>query len=275
MADFKQQVEVFSSKAEDIVDRIGQPLKPYIPVISRFLIVATFLEDTLRIIMQWSEQLLFMENTRSFYKGFSHLFLAINVIVMLVGSSLVIAKKHQEYAIYGLMGVVVAQAFGYGLIFNLSFFLRNLSVVGGLIMVLSDSMTKRKQMFAALPQISENNRRTYLQLAGRILLIFLFIGSAFHGEWSLTRVAVSVLGLVACLMVAVGFKAKWSAMFLVLFLSILNVVINNFWSVQHSHFKRDFLKYDFFQTLSTVGGFLLLVSTGPGGYSIDEKKKAF
>ncbi|KAI9023824.1 SURF4 family-domain-containing protein [Phycomyces nitens] len=275
MSDFKQQLEVFSSKAEDIVDRIGQPVKPYIPVIARFLIVATFLEDTLRIVMQWSEQVVFMEQSRHFPTGISHIFLALNVIVMLAGSSLVIAKKHQDYAIYGLMGVVVAQAFGYGLIFNLSFFLRNLSVLGGLIMVLSDSLNKRKQMFAALPQISENNRRTYLQLAGRILLIFLFIGSAFHGDWSFTRVLVSAFGLIACVMVAVGFKAKWSAMFLVLFLSILNVAINNFWSVQHSYFKRDFLKYDFFQTLSTVGGFLLLVSTGPGGYSIDEKKKAF
>lgn len=194
---------------------------------------------------------------------------------MLGGSSLIIAKRHQQHAVYALIGVVIAQAFSYGLIFNFQFFLRNLSVMGGLVMVLSDSLVQRKQMFAALPQISETDRRTYLQLAGRILLIFLFIGSAFHGDWSLSRAIASIVGLIACIMVAVGFKARWSAMFLVLFLSIFNVLINNFWSVNHSYFKRDFLKYDFFQTLSTVGGFLLLVSMGPGGYSIDEKKKAF
>lgn len=194
---------------------------------------------------------------------------------MLAGSVLVIARRYQDYAVYGLLGVVVAQAFGYGLIFDLNFFLRNLSVIGGLVMVLSDSVAKQRRMFAALPQLSESNRRTYLQLAGRILLIFLFIGSAFHGEWSLIRILVSILGAVACIMVAVGFKAKWSAMFLVLFLSVFNVLINNFWSISHSSFKRDFLKYDFFQTLSIVGGFLLLVSMGPGGYSIDEKKKEF
>ncbi|KAI9278228.1 SURF4 family-domain-containing protein [Phascolomyces articulosus] len=275
MSNIKDQVESFSSKAEDIVDKIGQPLKPYIPAIGRFLIVATFLEDALRISTQWSDQVSYMQDYRHFPRGLSHLFLGLNVLVMLVGSGCVIAKRYQDYAVYGLLGVVVAQALGYGLIFDLSFFLRNLSVIGGLVMVLSDSMAKQRRMFAALPQLSESNRRTYLQLAGRILLIFLFIGSAFHGEWSVIRIVTSLLGLTACVMVAVGFKAKWSAMFLVLFLSVFNVIINNFWSVSHNHFKRDFLKYDFFQTLSIVGGFLLLVNMGPGGYSIDEKKKEF
>jgi uncharacterized membrane protein YphA (DoxX/SURF4 family) len=194
---------------------------------------------------------------------------------MLSCSSLVIVKKHQEYAVYGLFAVVILQAFGYGLVFNMSFFLRNLSVIGGLLMVLSDSFSKRKQMFAALPSMSETDRREYFQLAGRILLIFLFIGSAFHGEWSFGRVLVSLIGLAAAIMVIVGFKAKWSAIFLILFLSVFNVLINNFWATQHNHFQRDFLKYDFFQTLSTVGGFLLLVNIGPGGLSLDEKKKAF
>ncbi|CAO3595434.1 unnamed protein product [Absidia cylindrospora] len=275
MSELKSTVEGFSSTMEDVIDKVGQPLKPYIPACARFLIVATFLEDALRITMQWTEQRVFMEQMRSFPTGLSHLFLFLNVVVMLGGSFMVIAKRYQEYAVYGLLGVVISQALGYGLLFDMSFLLRNLSVMGGLVMVLSDSIVRRRQMFAALPQVSESSRRTYLQLGGRILLIFLFIGSAFHGDWSFARVLVSLLGLVACLMVAVGFKAKYSALFLVLLLSVSNVLINNFWSVNHNSFRRDFLKYDFFQTLSTVGGFLLLVSVGPGGYSIDEKKKDY
>jgi len=59
-------------------------------------------------------------------------------------------------------------------------------------------------------------------------------------------------------MVAVGFKAKWSASFLVTLLSVFNVFINNWsvqpllgrvilinrWSVHSAHPQRDFLKYD-------------------------------
>lgn len=81
MASLKEQMEAFSTKAEDILDRVGQPLKPYIPAMSRFLIIATFLEDSLRIIMQWTDQLTFMEQSRHFPKGLSHLFLGLNVIV--------------------------------------------------------------------------------------------------------------------------------------------------------------------------------------------------
>ena len=123
---------------------------------------------------------------------------------------------------------------------------RNLSVIGGLLMVLSDSLHRRKIAFAGLPQLSDpsSTNRTYFQLAGRVLLIFLFVGFILKGDtWTAFRIAVSVLGFLACIMVAVGFKAKYSAMFLVAMLSIFNVMVNNFWSVQSSHPNRDFLKY--------------------------------
>lgn len=78
---------------------------------------------------------------------------------MLGGSFLTVARRHSEYAVAGLLAVVIIQGFGYGLIFDMNFFLRNLSVVGGLLMVFSDSMSTRKKSFAGLPMLSENDRR--------------------------------------------------------------------------------------------------------------------
>jgi uncharacterized membrane protein YphA (DoxX/SURF4 family) len=143
---------------------------------------------------------------------------------------MVIIRKHSEYAVAGLIGVVITQAFGYGLIFDLNFFLRNLSVLGGLLMVLSDSWV-RKRVFAGLPQVDEKDRKMYVQLGGRVLLVFLFIGFVFTGTWSFWRIMVSLVGLVACVMVVVGFKAKFSAILLVVLLSIFNLFVNNFWTV--------------------------------------------
>ena len=54
---------------------------------------------------------------------------------MCAGSAAVILRKYPEISVGALFGVVVVQGFGYGLIFDLNFFLRNLSVVGGLLQV--------------------------------------------------------------------------------------------------------------------------------------------
>lgn len=268
------KVREYTSKVEDLIDQYTQPVKPHLPALGRFLIVVTFLEDALRIMTQWSDQKYYLQRHRGFPWGISHIFLLGNVIVMCAASAAVIMRKHPEISVGALFGVVVVQGFGYGLIFDLNFFLRNLSVVGGLLMVLSDSLSaKKNNIFAGLPSLSETDRKIYFQLAGRVLLIFLFIGFIIQGDWTLARVIVSVLGLGACVMVVVGFKARWSASFLVLILSVFNLFVNNFWTMHSAHPSRDFLRYDFFQTLSIVGGLLLLVNMGPGGLSVDERKK--
>ncbi|KGY15879.1 hypothetical protein PABG_11121 [Paracoccidioides brasiliensis Pb03] len=235
-----------TSKIEDWLDTISDPVKPYLPAIGRFLIVVTFLEDTLRIFTQWSDQLTYLRDFRRM-NMLSPVFSALS------------SHRPLDTA----------------LIFDLTFFLRNLSVIGGLLMVLSDSWVRKKFVPAGLPQIDEKDRKMYIQFAGRVLLIFLFIGFVFAGRWSFWRVLVSLFGLVACLMVVVGFKAKWSAIILVVILSIFNLLVNNFWTLHPKHPHKDFAKYDFFQILSIVGGLLLLVNMGPGQFSVDEKKKVY
>lgn len=53
-----------TSKIEDWLDTISGPLKPYLPAIGRFLIVVTFLEDALRIMTQWNDQLVYLHDYR-------------------------------------------------------------------------------------------------------------------------------------------------------------------------------------------------------------------
>lgn len=43
---------------------------------------------------------------------------------MLSGSYMVIARKHSEIGVAALLGVVVSQALGYGLVFDVNFFFR-------------------------------------------------------------------------------------------------------------------------------------------------------
>jgi ER-derived vesicles protein len=190
-----EKLRMFSKQVEDQVEIISQPLRPHLPAIGRFLIVVTFLEDALRILTQWGDQLWYLQQCvfglwvllamnlstthnrhRHIPWGLSHLFLLINVCVcasskfarresdedvkaMLAGSSAVILQRYIEYAVGCLLGVVIIQGFGYGLIFDLTFFLRNLSVIGGLVMVFSDSMVSRRKHFAGIPTVSETDRK--------------------------------------------------------------------------------------------------------------------
>lgn len=270
-----------SQKAENVINSLAQPIKPYLSHIGRFLLVVTFIEDALRVFMQWGDQIRFMRNYRHCPSFIAHIFLTYNFVMMLAGSGMALARYKTNIACALLASVVVVQTIGYGLLFHMTFMLRNISLIGGILLLLaeswnSSSKSSKHVLFAGLPNISGTEKGTYVSLAGRVLLIFLFGAIGFSGDsWSLPRVAFSIAAIISCIMVILGFKAKYSAMFLVAILSVFNVFFNQWWAHGHESAERDFLRYDFFQMLSIMGGFLLLANSGPGELSLDEKKKSF
>jgi ER-derived vesicles protein len=56
-----EKLRAFARTVEDNIDIYTQPLKPHLPAIGRFLIVVTFLEDSLRIVSQWGDQLWYLQ----------------------------------------------------------------------------------------------------------------------------------------------------------------------------------------------------------------------
>lgn len=274
---FLERFQKTTEQLDNILGVIAQPVKPYLPGVGRFLIVATFLEDAFRIITQWRSQVSYIWNVRNFPYIIAVSYLVLNVLCMFAGSFSVIFKKRLELGVAALLFVVISQALVYGLVTNFSFFFRNLSLCGGLLMVVSDAFMqdRRSLSLPGLPVIEDKDRSKYFQLTGRILLIFLFLAYMISKKWTIIGGIFNIVGLAACILVVIGYKARLSASFLVVVLSIQNLIANPYWQYHSRNPTRDFLRYEFFQTLSIVGGLILLVTTGAGRISVDEKRKVY
>jgi len=144
--------------------------------------------------------------------------------------------------------------------------------MGGLILVMAENRKEARSIFAGVPSIQTNASKNYMQLAGRVLLIIMFL-TIIRFELTFGLMVQNIVGALCMLCVAIGFKTKVAALFLASYLFLGNFYYNSFWLIHDNKGLHDFLKYDFFQTLSIIGGLLYVIALGPGGVSIDVRKK--
>merc|ERR1712227_1004156 len=246
------------SKAEDIADKVTRSSKHVLPHLARFCLVSTFFEDGIRMWVQWSEQREYMDISWGCGWFLATLFVITNLIGQLGAVAMVLTRFKVDIACGILFFIVLLQTVAYSILWDLQFLFRNLALIGALLLVLAESRVEGKSLFAGVPSLGENKPKMYLQLAGRILLVFMFL-TLLRFEMSAMQIIQNLVG--SLLMV------------LVTWLNILNFYFNAWWTIPAYKPMRDFLKYDFFQTLSVIGGLLMVVSLGPGGVSMDEQKK--
>ena len=124
----------------------------------------------------------------------------------------------------------------------------------------------------------------YAPLVGRILmsLIFLISGTfkilGFSGTAafmaskgmpaaSLLLVAALLTELAGGLSLLLGFKARWGALLLFLFLIPTTLIFHNFWAVPAAAAQTEM--GNFIKNLGLMGGLLMVVAFGPGAFSVD------
>ena len=260
------------SKAEDIADTVCRKSKHVLPHLARFCLVSTFLEDGLRMCYQWGDQRDYMNHTWNCGGFLASLFVFINLIGQLTGSLMILARDQVKPACLLLGFIVVLQTFAYSILWDLAFLFRSLSLAGSLLLLFAEGHSETKSLFARVPTLGDNKPKSYMQLTGRILVVFMFV-TMLRMEFSFFQAVQNVIASVMMVLVTVGYKTKLSALVLVVWLFSINMWFNAFWMIPYNKPMRDFLKYDFFQTLSVIGGLLMIVLLGPGGVSMDEHKK--
>jgi len=251
-------------------------------------LVMTFIEDGLRIFLRWGEQHHYMTKRMGLGQVTGALVLLMSAAVQIGGAALVlrpalIKPSRVKLGSYLLLGFVALQPFMYGQVTDADFMCRSITLAGGfLLLIWAENEKRHESEFTGLPQAESTASADRLQLSGRLLLTFLFLFQAIHGEKgglhsvltapSLFNILSSLLLLALSLMVCVGFHTEWSSLALSVVLLLSAVYMYPFWAVHERLF--DYYKYYFFQTLSVIGGLMLLTLHGPGGISLDGQKKA-
>lgn len=129
--------------------------------------------------------------------------------------------------------------------------------------------------------------RQYGPLVARTLLALLFVISGIGkiGTFAVTAGYIASRGLpfsdlllVATIMVEVGggialilgWRARWAALMIVLFLIPTTLIFHNFWAVDAVQYQNQF--NSFFKNLCIMGGMLYVMAFGPGPLSLDKRE---
>lgn len=76
----------------------------------------------------------------------------------------------------------------YALISSFSLCFRNLALGGGLLLLLAESRSEGRSMFAGVPTMRESSPKQYMQLGGRVLLVLMFM-TLLHFDTSFLSVS--------------------------------------------------------------------------------------
>jgi putative oxidoreductase len=128
----------------------------------------------------------------------------------------------------------------------------------------------------------------YLPVVGRALLAVIFVASGLGkiGGWEATAgymaskglflipvllgatIAIEVLG---GLSVILGYKARYGAGALALFLIPVTLIFHNFWAMSGSEAQTQMIM--FMKNLSIIGGLVLIAAFGAGPLSLDHRRR--
>jgi len=250
--------------------------KHLLPHLGRLCLCSTFIEDGIRMFTQWGEQRDYIDSTWGCGWFLAVCFVLINLFGQLGASFLILARKQVIPACYCLFGIILFQTVAYSILWDIKFLARSLSLAGAVLLLLADNQKDAGNVFNSVPLFDDpsKSRKSYMLLSGRILLVLMFV-SLLHFNMKPLEVVRNIIGITMIILITIGFKTKLMSVVMVIWLMGLNLIFNDFWKHRTASIMYDFKKYDFFQTMTVVGGLLILIVIGPGGLSYDQRKKMY
>jgi putative oxidoreductase len=74
------------------------------------------------------------------------------------------------------------------------------------------------------------------------------------------------------ILLLVGFKTRWVALLMAIFIIVITFIFHNYWAVEAAQVMAQ--KMNFYKNLAIAGGTLAFAAFGAGAYSIDGRRRA-
>jgi len=210
-------------KSDDILQRVSMKVEercsvkrlvrqwgPRVEFIVRLMLVATYLDDSIRTATHFSELSSQVSEQGDFSRVIATVAVSIGLLAQLLGSLCIIAQIYPDGATLALIGWTIAQPILYGQLSNFEYVAESLSLIGGLLLLRANLVFDQSRHSAGV--------RT--QLFGRLLIPVMylyysgiFLSSAFSLDEtnSLANYISSLSGFVVNL-AALGFLALGSTL---------------------------------------------------------------
>jgi len=225
------------------------------------------------MITQYSEQVDYIEDHS--LGSLATVFILFNFFTQIFGSGLILSKKYIQLAVGLLFSSILAQIFAYKVWHETAFLMRSFSLVGAVCLMLAEHWnTSSGNIFNQNIGYQDKNhvKKNVILLSGRILLT-LMVFSMMHADLSYENILKNSVGFILIGLVAIGYKTKMACFVAVCWLSLINIWFNDFWMHSPNNIIMDYKKFDFFQTVTVIGGLVTLIMIGPGEMCLDEMKK--
>uniref|UniRef100_A0A665VZ25 Surfeit locus protein 4 n=1 Tax=Echeneis naucrates TaxID=173247 RepID=A0A665VZ25_ECHNA len=95
--------------------------KHYLPHVARLCLVSTFLEDGVRMWLQWAEQSEYIDSTWNCGRFLANIFVLLNLLGQLGGCVLILSRNFVQNACFALFGIIALQTLAYSILWDLKF----------------------------------------------------------------------------------------------------------------------------------------------------------
>jgi putative oxidoreductase len=130
--------------------------------------------------------------------------------------------------------------------------------------------------------------KTYGPLLGRILITAIFLRSAFGKITGFSAVAAGmakkgmpfaevllvgaiVFEIVGALTMLLGWKARWGALLLIIFMIPATLFYHDFWNMEGAQYRQQLTH--FMKNLSIFGALIFVMGMGPGPLSLEKSRE--